>query len=52
MADQLKERIWELESEINWFHDFIDHVQLNRYRAFDAAVQYADKKEKERLSDV
>tara|TARA_R100000008_G_C3586279_1_gene172615 strand:- start:4262 stop:4423 length:162 start_codon:yes stop_codon:yes gene_type:complete len=51
MADQLKEYIWKLEQQLEWFNDFVDHVQTNRYNAYNYACEYADKQEQIRLEE-
>ena len=43
MADQLKEHIWKLEEQIDWFHSFVDAVQKWDSKLYNEACKYADE---------
>jgi len=47
MSDEIK----KLKMQLAWFNDFVDHVQTNRYNAYNYACEYADRLENERIKE-
>ena len=41
----------KLEMQLEWFNDFADHIQTNRYNAYNYACEYADKQEQIRIEE-
>jgi len=49
--DKLLKSINKVEMQLDWFHDFVDHVQTNRYNAYNYACEYADNQETNRIGE-
>ena len=44
--------IEKLKMQLKWFNDFVDHVQTNRYNAYNYACDYADRQEQIRREEL
>ena len=50
-AQSKAELMSKLEMQLEWFNDFADHIQTNRYNAYNYACEYADKQEQIRIEE-